>query len=76
MLNMLPEIGTISAILALYLIVTWKPHRPQHAGAGEGALTVWQLIAHVEAERQRRERVGRHRRREPAEHSTSDTPRR
>ncbi|QIZ34921.1 hypothetical protein [Saccharopolyspora sp. ASAGF58] len=37
----------------------------QHAGGGEGALTVWQLIAHVEEERQQREHQGRHRLREP-----------
>ncbi|MEU5845234.1 hypothetical protein [Saccharopolyspora shandongensis] len=37
----------------------------QHAGGGEGALTVWQLIAHVEAERQQSEHSGRHRLREP-----------
>ncbi|TDD41179.1 hypothetical protein [Saccharopolyspora elongata] len=36
----------------------------QHAGGGDGALTVWQLIAHVEAERQQREHSGRHRLRE------------
>ncbi|RKT84176.1 hypothetical protein SAMN05421805_103101 [Saccharopolyspora antimicrobica] len=50
---------------------TWRPHRA-HAGGGEGALTVWQLIAHVEAERRQRERAGRHRLREPE--STSDEP--
>ncbi|MFI0469892.1 hypothetical protein ACH347_37985 [Saccharopolyspora sp. 5N102] len=37
----------------------------QHAGGGDGALTVWQLIAHVEAERQQHEHSGRHRLREP-----------
>ncbi|WP_190820555.1 hypothetical protein [Saccharopolyspora pogona] len=37
----------------------------QHSGGGEGALTVWQLIAHVEEERQQWERQGRHRLREP-----------
>ncbi|PKW13016.1 hypothetical protein [Saccharopolyspora spinosa] len=37
----------------------------QHSGGGEGALTVWQLIAHVEKERQQWERQGRHQLREP-----------
>jgi hypothetical protein len=32
-------------------------------------LTVWQLIAHVEAERQQREHGGRHRLRESEPHS-------
>ncbi|MDA3645949.1 hypothetical protein LZ318_15805 [Saccharopolyspora indica] len=70
MLELMPQIGYISAILACYLVLTWRPHRAQHAGGGEGALTVWQLIAHVEAERKQRERGGRHRLREPE--STSD----
>ncbi|MFI0464815.1 hypothetical protein ACH347_12100 [Saccharopolyspora sp. 5N102] len=35
--------------------------RAQHAGAGDGALNVWQLIEEVEAERQREaESTGRH----------------
>ncbi|WP_177226863.1 hypothetical protein [Saccharopolyspora shandongensis] len=63
---MLPGIAGITGTAALYLIITcWKSYRPQHAGGGEGALTVWQLIAHVEAERQQREQGGRHRLREP-----------
>lgn len=66
-LDMMPQIGAISAIVAYYLIVTWKPYRPQHAGAGEGALTVWHLIAHVEAEQRQREQGGRHRLRVPTE---------
>ncbi|MDA3648294.1 hypothetical protein LZ318_17830 [Saccharopolyspora indica] len=44
----------------------------QHSGSGEGALTVWQLIAHVEEERQQRENQGRHRLREP--HRPDDAP--
>lgn len=40
--------------------------RPQHAGAGEGATNVWQLIEHVEAEARRSEPTGRHHLREPA----------
>lgn len=71
MLDLMPQIGYISAILACYLVLTWRPYRPQHAGGGEGALTVWQLVAHVEAERRQRERPGRHRLREPVK-STSD----
>ncbi|MER6989603.1 hypothetical protein ABT337_23280 [Saccharopolyspora hirsuta] len=67
----MPQIGYVAAILACYLVLTWRPRRAQHAGGGEGALTVWQLVAHVEAERRERERVGRHRLREPVE-STSD----
>ncbi|MEV0056108.1 hypothetical protein AB0H34_37180 [Saccharopolyspora shandongensis] len=72
MINVLPEVGYASAVIALYLIVSWQPYRPQHSGAGEGALTVWHLIAHVEAERRQRERGGRHRLREPVQRSTSD----
>ncbi|MGW1681678.1 hypothetical protein [Saccharopolyspora sp. NPDC002376] len=72
MLDLMPQIGSVSAILACYLILAWRPSRPQHAGGGEGALTVWQLVAHVEAERQQRERGGRHRLREPVE-SISDS---
>ncbi|GAA4852279.1 hypothetical protein [Saccharopolyspora rosea] len=40
----------------------YRPRRPQHAGAGAGATTVWQLREQVEAEHYR----GRHRLREPA----------
>ncbi|QIZ35430.1 hypothetical protein [Saccharopolyspora sp. ASAGF58] len=72
-LDMMPQIGFISAILAYYLSVTRKSYRPQHAGEGEGALTVWHLIAHVEAEQRQREQGGRHRLREPTEHSISDS---
>ncbi|MEV0699383.1 hypothetical protein AB0I53_15895 [Saccharopolyspora sp. NPDC050389] len=75
MLAMLPGIAGITGVAALYLITTcWKSYQPQHAGGGEGALTVWQLIAHVEAERQQREQGGRHRLREaqPPPPSTSD----
>ncbi|MEV0088567.1 hypothetical protein [Saccharopolyspora sp. NPDC050642] len=66
MLAVLPGIAGITGVVALYLIITcWKSYRPQHAGGGEGALTVWQLIAHVEAERRQRDQGGRHRLREP-----------
>ncbi|PKW17984.1 hypothetical protein [Saccharopolyspora spinosa] len=34
-LDVMPQIGAISAIIAYNLIVTWKRYRPQHAGAGE-----------------------------------------
>lgn len=62
----LPGILMITAGVACYLIALYcKTNRPQHAGGGEGALTVWQLIAHVEDERRQRERTGRHRLREP-----------
>ncbi|MEV0082238.1 hypothetical protein [Saccharopolyspora sp. NPDC050642] len=76
---MLPTIAVIIAAPALFLLAMhWKADRPQHAGGGEGALTVWQLIADVEAERQQRSQPGRHRLREPApddedQRSTSDT---
>ncbi|MEU5845122.1 hypothetical protein [Saccharopolyspora shandongensis] len=75
MLAVLPGIAGITGVVALYLIITcWKSYRPQHAGGGEGALTVWQLIAHVEAERRQRDQGGRHRLREPQPPpSTSDT---
>ncbi|MFI0471055.1 hypothetical protein ACH347_43965 [Saccharopolyspora sp. 5N102] len=74
MLAVLPGIAGITGVVALYLITTcWKSYRPQHAGGGEGALTVWQLIAHVEAERRQRDQGGRHRLREPQPPpSTSD----
>ncbi|MGW3471520.1 hypothetical protein ACWDKQ_24370 [Saccharopolyspora sp. NPDC000995] len=81
MITMLPVIVAIAAAAAFFVIaVCWKSDRPQHAGGSEGALTVWQLKAHVEAERQQRERGGRHRLREPADThdplraSTQDAP--
>ncbi|SDX92621.1 hypothetical protein SAMN05216215_1017102 [Saccharopolyspora shandongensis] len=79
MLVMLPVIAVIVTAPALFfLAMHWKADQPQHAGGGEGALTVWQLIANVEAERQQRSQPGRHRLREPApddepQNSTSDT---
>lgn len=80
MLTTLPIVIAIAAAAAFFIIAMyWRSDRPQHAGGGEGALTVWQLIAHVEAERQQREQGGRHRLREPADAhdppqtSTSDT---
>ncbi|MEV0049671.1 hypothetical protein AB0H34_04130 [Saccharopolyspora shandongensis] len=72
---MLAVLPGITGVVALYLIITcWKSYQPQHAGGGEGALTVWQLIAHVEAERRQRDQGGRHRLREPQppQPSTSD----
>ncbi|MER7012295.1 hypothetical protein ABT324_12805 [Saccharopolyspora sp. NPDC000359] len=53
---------------------TWRTFAAygQHAGGGEGALTVWQLIAHVEEEQRRHERQGRHRLREPEPHWPDD----
>lgn len=41
-------------------------YRPQHAGAREGATTVWQLLDQIEAEQYR----GRHRLREPVNSPT------
>ncbi|PKW13740.1 hypothetical protein [Saccharopolyspora spinosa] len=74
MITMLPVIVAIAAVAAFFVIAMyWKSDRPQHAGGGEGAFTVWQLIAHVEAERHQRERGGRHRLREPAD--AHDLPR-
>ncbi|MEV0704204.1 hypothetical protein AB0I53_40690 [Saccharopolyspora sp. NPDC050389] len=77
---MLPTIAVIVAAPVLFLLAMhWKTYRPQHAGGSEGALTVWQLIANVEAERQQRAQPGRHHLREPApddeldQDSTSDT---
>lgn len=52
--------------------VLFHAQRPQHAGAGEGTTTVWQLKAQIEAENAQRERVGRHRLREPVPESISD----
>ncbi|MEU6269944.1 hypothetical protein [Saccharopolyspora shandongensis] len=52
--------------------IWFRAQRPQHAEAGEGATTVWQLKAQIEAENAQRERGGRHRLREPASESTSD----
>ncbi|MCI2422027.1 hypothetical protein MOQ72_31805 [Saccharopolyspora sp. K220] len=74
MLAVLPDIAAIAAAPAFFLLATyWKTYRPQHAGGGEGALTVWQLIAHVEAERQQRERGGRHRLHESAPDAARET---
>lgn len=41
----------VNVLIASLLFV--RPQRAQHGGAGEGALSVWQLIEQVEAERQR-----------------------
>ncbi|MEV0700781.1 hypothetical protein AB0I53_23125 [Saccharopolyspora sp. NPDC050389] len=76
MFAMLPSIAAIVAAPTLLLLAMhWKSYRPQHAGGGDGALTVWQLIAEAEAERQQRQRGGRHRLRDPEgfRQSTSDT---
>ncbi|MDA3644949.1 hypothetical protein LZ318_03795 [Saccharopolyspora indica] len=76
MATALPSIIMITAGVAFYVFaICWNTHRPQHSGSGEGALTVHQLIAHVEAERRQRERTGRHRLREPEPPpSTPDAP--
>ncbi|KAA5829162.1 hypothetical protein ABT337_25440 [Saccharopolyspora hirsuta] len=83
MATALPGIIMITAGIAFYAFaIYWNAHRPQHSGGGEGALTVHQLIAHVEAERRQRQRTGRHRLHEPHPEphpeppppSTPDTP--
>ncbi|MER7077698.1 hypothetical protein SAMN05216506_116154 [Saccharopolyspora kobensis] len=75
MATALPGIIMITAGVAFYLLaIYWNTHRPQHSGSGEGALTVHQLIAHVEAERRQRERTGRHRLREPHPQPPPSTP--
>ncbi|MEV5544258.1 hypothetical protein AB0L13_46455 [Saccharopolyspora shandongensis] len=49
----------VNVLIASMLLV--RAPRAQHAGAGDGALNVWQLIEEVEAERQREaESTGRH----------------
>lgn len=76
MATALPGIIMIITGIAFYLVaIYWNTHRPQHSGGGEGALTVHQLIAHVEAERRQREQTGRHRLRElEPPPSTPDAP--
>ncbi|MER7016038.1 hypothetical protein ABT324_31800 [Saccharopolyspora sp. NPDC000359] len=83
MATALPGIIMITSGITFYVLAIYSTaHRPQHSGSGEGALTVHQLIAHVEAERRQRERTGRHRLREPSTEprpeppppSTPDTP--
>ncbi|MGP4020786.1 hypothetical protein [Saccharopolyspora sp. 5N708] len=61
----------LSLLTGMILMRAYRRRLPQHAGAGEGATNVWQLIEHVEAEAARR--TGRHHLRERAEESTSDT---
>ncbi|MER5390944.1 hypothetical protein [Saccharopolyspora sp. NPDC002686] len=61
-----------AAALSLCCTVYFFSRRPQHAGGGEGALTVRYLIARVEAETSR----GRHRLRVPVDdHETAEIPR-
>ncbi|MGW1680417.1 hypothetical protein [Saccharopolyspora sp. NPDC002376] len=65
MATALPGIVMIASGVVFYLFtICWMTDRPQHSGGKEGDLSVWQLIAHVEAEQQQ-EPVGRHRLREP-----------
>ncbi|WP_010312700.1 hypothetical protein [Saccharopolyspora spinosa] len=48
------QVGTlvlVNVLIARMLLV--RAPRAQHAGAGDGALSVWQLIRKIEAERQR-----------------------
>ncbi|MDA3627761.1 hypothetical protein OU415_20150 [Saccharopolyspora sp. WRP15-2] len=50
----------VNVLIASMLFI--RPARAQHGGAGDGALSVWQLIDEVESERQRQdEGTGRHR---------------
>ncbi|MER6991980.1 hypothetical protein ABT337_31820 [Saccharopolyspora hirsuta] len=58
----------LSLLTGMTLMYVHHRRLPQHAGAGEGATNVWQLIEHVEAESRRDQPTGRHRLREP------DTP--
>ncbi|GAA0523495.1 hypothetical protein [Saccharopolyspora thermophila] len=63
-----------SLLTGMTLMYAYRRRLPQHAGAGEGATNVWQLIEHIEAEAAERARPrGRHRLREPVEESTTDT---
>ncbi|MGW5643632.1 hypothetical protein [Saccharopolyspora sp. NPDC003762] len=52
----------LAAVAALAWTVVYPPRRPQHAGAGAGTLTVWQLVERVDTEI---DSGGRHRLREP-----------
>ncbi|SEG83227.1 hypothetical protein SAMN02982929_04220 [Saccharopolyspora kobensis] len=74
MLSALPYLAAVSTTALILITLTWCTYRPQHAGGGEGALTVWQLIEEAEAERRQRERTGRHRLREPAPPSPEPGP--
>lgn len=65
MLTALPYLAAVPTAVLIAIVATWCSYRPQHAGSGEGALTVWQLVAEVEAEQRQREQTGRHRLREP-----------
>ncbi|KAA5831295.1 hypothetical protein F1721_21405 [Saccharopolyspora hirsuta] len=66
-----------AASLALWASLCFYSRRPQHAGGGDGALTVHYLIARVEAETSG---SGRHRLHQPAadrtptNDGTADTP--
>ncbi|MCI2418756.1 hypothetical protein MOQ72_15045 [Saccharopolyspora sp. K220] len=62
----------LSLLTGMILMHAYRRRLPQHAGAGEGATNVWQLIEHVEAEAKAAKRTGRHHLCEPADHSTSD----
>lgn len=68
----------LSLLLGMTLMHAYHRRLPQHAGAGEGATNVWQLIDHIQAEAAKTvaESTGKHHLREPREptqHSTSDT---
>lgn len=67
----------LSLFLGMTLMCAYRRRLPQHAGAGEGATNVWQLIDHVEAEATRNATpTGKHHlrdSREPNRQSTLDT---
>ncbi|MDA3627555.1 hypothetical protein OU415_19080 [Saccharopolyspora sp. WRP15-2] len=67
---MSPMLTALACLLSLLTGMTlMHVHRrrlPQHAGAGEGATNVWQLIEHVESEARRADSTGRHHLREPS----------
>ncbi|PKW15579.1 hypothetical protein [Saccharopolyspora spinosa] len=58
----------LSLFLGMTLMYVYRRRLPQHAGAGEGATNVWQLIDHVAAEATRNTvPTGKHHLREPRE---------
>lgn len=54
-------VAVIAVLIAFFVVLRVYSYRPQHAGGGDGALTVRYLIERVEAETSR----GRHCLREP-----------
>ncbi|MEU5853202.1 hypothetical protein [Saccharopolyspora shandongensis] len=68
----LPAILAITTAACYLSAIYWRSRQPQHAGGSEVALTVWEVIAYVEAEREQQTQSGRHRLREPPPESTQD----